>query len=685
MSKMGRAPSSSGSSSPFLTVAAATATYVAAGAVILSGDSEATIAAKIAAAGANSTVYFSAGTYTILGTLLPLDNQRWWGPGKLVADAASTSDLIHVNGKTGVKIDLTLDGAMSSVLAGNPGAGLVNRANLVNIDAGSTFTLVRGRLQNNAGDAVRIYDASWNTVEADIYNCYYGVVVTSGGSATDPGGGSHYNHVTDCKIEVIGKNAVYFTGHNDSTALPNPLNFNRVTNVTISQFGDTGIEIGQGSHNCTVSGVTIDGGDPTARLNGWGFNGILVRDGTGHSISGFTIKNIASFTNGNGAVITLGNGIFLWPQFTGTITDVSIGPGEIENCSRGVFLQGNNNTFDASTANITGGAGTVTFTDGVLNSTTTLTSATANFISSDVGKTITGTGIPAATTIASVTNSTTVVLSAAATATASGVTFGIFGRQIYAGVTVTGVVVANTQLGVLDGSWATFQTVLQAHGFYVQSVTGVTLSNCVAKNCQNDGFRLGDNAQGSAFATDVMLDSCMAFDNGQQNVGGQNYYGFNLFGTGNQARIKLANCQAFDSRTTGAKTQTGGYNWNGNGSGGMTSAAAMIACTANGNKTLAFNNCGSANIRFGTITSTAASYSAATTDTAVVFTGSTAAQTITLPSITTSGLGREIRVINNSSVALTIAKSGGGTLAGPASLAAGAEHIYISDGVSNWY
>lgn len=60
-------------------------------------------------------------------------------------------------------------------------------------------------------------------------------------------------------------------------------------------------------------------------------------------------------------------------------------------------------------------------TDGVLNSTTTLTSSTAAFTSLDVGVYITGTGIPAGAKIASVTNGTTVVLTAAATATASGV------------------------------------------------------------------------------------------------------------------------------------------------------------------------------------------------------------------------------------------------------------------------
>ena len=64
-----------------------------------------------------------------------------------------------------------------------------------------------------------------------------------------------------------------------------------------------------------------------------------------------------------------------------------------------------------------------TFTDGVLNSTTTLTSASANFGPEAVGRTVTGTGIPAGTTIASVTNRTTAVMSAAATATAAGVSF----------------------------------------------------------------------------------------------------------------------------------------------------------------------------------------------------------------------------------------------------------------------
>jgi hypothetical protein len=58
---------------------------------------------------------------------------------------------------------------------------------------------------------------------------------------------------------------------------------------------------------------------------------------------------------------------------------------------------------------------------------TGLTSATAAFTSADVGAVVSGTGIPAGTTIASVTNGTTAVMSANASATGTGVSVAISG------------------------------------------------------------------------------------------------------------------------------------------------------------------------------------------------------------------------------------------------------------------
>lgn len=82
-------------------------------------------------------------------------------------------------------------------------------------------------------------------------------------------------------------------------------------------------------------------------------------------------------------------------------------------------------TYDENHVDYVGMEPIRVITDGVLNSTTTVTSATAAFSSNDVGKRMVGTGIPANTNIQSVTNSTTVVLTQAATATASGVSITI--------------------------------------------------------------------------------------------------------------------------------------------------------------------------------------------------------------------------------------------------------------------
>lgn len=79
------------------------------------------------------------------------------------------------------------------------------------------------------------------------------------------------------------------------------------------------------------------------------------------------------------------------------------------------------------------------FSDGATtNGSTTLTSATANFTSADVGATLTQTtsrgegfgAIPAGATIASVTNATTVEMSVASTRTATGINFLVGGRAV---------------------------------------------------------------------------------------------------------------------------------------------------------------------------------------------------------------------------------------------------------------
>lgn len=75
-----------------------------------------------------------------------------------------------------------------------------------------------------------------------------------------------------------------------------------------------------------------------------------------------------------------------------------------------------------------------TVTDGVTtNSSTTVTSATAAFTIADIGRTITGTNIPALATIVTVGSATSVTISAAATGSGTGITLtiGTVGVQVH--------------------------------------------------------------------------------------------------------------------------------------------------------------------------------------------------------------------------------------------------------------
>jgi hypothetical protein len=95
----------------------------------------------------------------------------------------------------------------------------------------------------------------------------------------------------------------------------------------------------------------------------------------------------------------------------------------------------------------------VSSADGHTTSTvTTITSATAKFTQGDVGATITGTGIPAATTIATYVNATTVTMSAAATATNTNTVF-----TIASNVSITSITGTSMEMTfVADGRPTTF-------------------------------------------------------------------------------------------------------------------------------------------------------------------------------------------------------------------------------------
>lgn len=173
-------------------------------------------------------------------------------------------------------------------------------------------------------------------------------------------------------------------------------------------------------------------------------------------------------------------GTAAWNSLAGLLpkpTPFRIAPSQLDTLnmvSNGLFLSG------ATGWSQNWGPSTRSVSDGVTTaSSTTITSATANFASTDVGVGISGGSIPAGATIASVTNTTTAVLSAAATTSATAVSITIGG-------TASSSVVADSNM---PGGQA-FRITLSRAGFandhatWHQSITtGFSVGDVIRASC----------------------------------------------------------------------------------------------------------------------------------------------------------------------------------------------------------
>jgi len=149
-------------------------------------------------------------------------------------------------------------------------------------------------------------------------------------------------------------------------------------------------------------------------------------------------------------------------------------------------------------------------TDGVTAaSSTTLTSATANFVSADVGRIVTGTNLPQYDTIASVTNPTTAVLTTAATASGVGQTLTIGADE----TTSTARELTDGQATLGSSTWtsasANFQPsdvgmAVSACGFNSADIASVTDSShavLTSPAIENRPFSLSDGVTTSGSTT----------------------------------------------------------------------------------------------------------------------------------------------------------------------------------------
>lgn len=199
-----------------------------------------------------------------------------------------------------------------------------------------------------------------------------------------------------------------------------------------------------------IEGIALAGSDTSNGQGAVGTNhGISLAANTAHA-HGTTLRNLVITGFG-------GNGID-WEVNTGNAIGSKIDTVRIANCNgHGVCLVGQNVsvtkltnvdvgncglyafytnapgcTFDTCQAAFCSQQAGRTVSDAVTNGTATLTSATASFVATDRGQVVTGTNIPANTSILSVTNSTTVTLNNVASGSGSGGTLTILnGGALY--------------------------------------------------------------------------------------------------------------------------------------------------------------------------------------------------------------------------------------------------------------
>lgn len=122
-----------------------------------------------------------------------------------------------------------------------------------------------------------------------------------------------------------------------------------------------------------------------------------------------------------------------------------------------------------------------TVTDGVTNATTTITSATASFVSGDVGRIVTGSSdLTSLVSIASVTNSTTAVLTTACTGSHTAQTFNLTAEYALAAINAAATYVFGLDLNAIaSGDIATARV-------YKMGLTGGTSRVYIAQQINFD-------------------------------------------------------------------------------------------------------------------------------------------------------------------------------------------------------
>ncbi len=239
--------------------------------------------------------------------------------------------------------------------------------------------------------------------------------------------------------------------------------------------------------------------------------------------------------------------------------------------------------------------------------------------------------------------------------------------------------VSNTNTTGTNGVFLGFQALPSANGLTNEIVIGAN-SNGNGSNTTTlgNGSTLRSIIYGSTSLSNLPANATSGSHGGDFNLTAQNGTGTNR----NGGNINLTPGTATGTGAAGLVRVTSQIEID----GGSPGAGKVLVSDANGVAT--WQNSG------GSIVTMSATGTATSTASYIIFTGSTASQTITIPSAVTLGAGRELTIKNVASVSVSIASAGGNLIQDNSTLSATTAALgiepsnnwmrLVSDG-TNWY
>lgn len=279
------------------------------------GTTDDTAAIQAALNAATGPVVFPRGTYKLTAKLtVPSDNLLLVGDRATISCPANGDQAVYGTGRAGVTVrGLTFAGS-SGNLGGKGQVYFVNSTNIA-IEENVFSAAVNGGAVLLEG--CKYSEVRRNKITGTDYGILVGSLSTNGSTTAD------YNVIDANYVDTSGHDGIFVTASLGSSATTNTGTGNRITNNTVLNSSDAGIESGIGQRGSVIANNTVKG---SAGPN------ILLRDNTDATVVG-------NYAAGNTALITsYGGGIAVLDQTAASFRIQIVGNTSLNNAGPGITV-----------------------------------------------------------------------------------------------------------------------------------------------------------------------------------------------------------------------------------------------------------------------------------------------------------------------------------------------------------